>query len=122
MSRLKVVAFGVLPALVMILGLAAALAKWAAETEASQDSARLGSVQAAADGAVAAVAMLSYTLDTAQVDLGAAQDLLTGEFRGSYRSLVEDVVTPASQQKQISAMGIAPTDESPGAVAGDGRR
>ena len=40
--------------------------------------------------------------------LGAARDLLTGDFRDSYTSLTNDVVIPGAKQKQISAVATVP--------------
>jgi Mce-associated membrane protein len=41
-------------------------------------------------------------------DLGAATNLLTGEFKNSYTSLTNDVVIPGAKQKRISAVASAP--------------
>ncbi len=68
-------------------------------------TARIESVQAAKDSTIA---LLSYKPDTVEQQLGAARDLLTGDFRDSYTSLTNDVVIPGAKQKQISAVATVP--------------
>ena len=62
-------------------------------------------MQAAKDSTIA---LLSYKPDTVEQQLGAARDLLTGDFRDSYTSLTNDVVIPGAKQKQISAVATVP--------------
>jgi Mce-associated membrane protein len=71
----------------------------------NNEIARVESVQAAKDSTIA---MLSYKHETVEQQLNAARDLLTGEFRGSYTSLINDVVIPGAKQKQISAVATVP--------------
>ena len=66
-------------------------------------------VQAAREGTIA---LLSYTPDKVEEQLGAARDLLTGEFRESYTSLTNDVVIPGAREKQISAIATVPAAAS----------
>ena len=66
-------------------------------------------MQAAKDSTIA---MLSYKPDTVEQQLNAARDLLTGEFRDSYTSLINDVVIPGAKQKQISAVASVPAAAS----------
>lgn len=47
--------------------------------------------------------MLSYTPDNAATELNAALNRMTGPFKDSYSSLVNDVVVPGSLQKHITA-------------------
>jgi Mce-associated membrane protein len=104
MSR-KLLAFGVLPALALLLALGAAFLKWQDASMRNADIARIESVQAAKDSTIA---MLSYQPDTAEQQLAAAADRLTGQFRDSYRSLTADIVIPAAKQKHISAVASVP--------------
>jgi Mce-associated membrane protein len=97
----RILTYGVLPAVVVILSLTAGFAKWAEWRVDDQRTARVESVQAASQ---IAVAMLSYQPDTVEKDLAAVQDRLTGPFLDSYRSLVHDVVIPGSHQKKIGAI------------------
>jgi Mce-associated membrane protein len=71
----------------------------------NSETARIESVQAAKDSTIA---LLSYKPDTVEQQLGAARDLLTGDFRDSYTSLTNDVVIPGAKQKQISAVATVP--------------
>jgi Mce-associated membrane protein len=75
--------------------------KWMDNSVRNSDVARTESMQAAKDSTIA---LLSYKPDTVEQQLGAARDLLTGEFRDSYTSLTNDVVIPGAKQKQISAV------------------
>jgi Mce-associated membrane protein len=106
----RVFAFGVLPAVVLLLGLGAGYLKWMDNSARVNDITRADSpareaMQAAKDGTIA---LLSYKPDTVEQQLGAARDLLTGDFRDSYASLTEDVVIPGAKQKQISAVATVP--------------
>ncbi|MGE2834001.1 hypothetical protein [Mycobacterium sp. SMC-4] len=114
----RVVAFGLLPALALILSLGAGFLKYLDDTY--QDgtivvdpspplSAAEASVQAAKDSTIA---LLSYTPDKVEEQLGAARDLLTGEFRDSYTSLTTDVVIPGAKEKNISAVASVPAAAS----------
>jgi Mce-associated membrane protein len=97
----RVVAFGVLPGLALLLTLGAGYLKWRDSSVRDADLARIESVQAAKDSTTA---LLSYRPDTVDKDLGAARNLLTGDFKNAYTSLTNDVVIPGAKQKQISAV------------------
>ena len=111
----RVVAYGVLPALALLLALAAGYARWqytssdysALPPAASEQhpSPAMESMNAARDSTIK---MLSYKPDTVGEQLNAARDLLTGDFRDSYTTLINDVVIPGAQQKQISAVASVP--------------
>jgi Mce-associated membrane protein len=45
-------------------------------------------------------------------DLASARDRTTGEFRGSYTQLTDDVVIPGSKEKQIAAAVSIPATSS----------
>lgn len=102
---LRILGFGILPTLALLLALMAGYLKWQDGTIRETALARTESVKAATDGTIA---MLSYQPDTVDKELTAAQDRLTGEFRGSYASLVNDVVIPGAIQEQISAVATVP--------------
>jgi Mce-associated membrane protein len=101
----RVLAFGVLPALALILALGAGYLKWEDSSVRDANAARAESVQVAKDSTIK---MLSYKPDTVEHDLTSARDLLTGDFRDSYTQLTNDVVIPGSKQKQISAVASVP--------------
>ena len=105
----RVFAYGVLPALALLLALAAGYLKWVDNSVRDSDRARDASVQAAKDSTIA---LLSYKPDTVEKQLTAARDLLTGDFRDSYTSLTNDVVIPGAKQKQISAVATVPAAAS----------
>jgi Mce-associated membrane protein len=101
----RAVAFGLLPALALLLAAGAAYLKWRDASIRDADVARVESVQAARDSTVA---LLSYQPDKVDQQLGAARNLLTGQFRDSYTSLTHDVVIPGAKQKKISAVASVP--------------
>lgn len=115
----RVFAFGVLPAIALLLALGAGYARWELNTSeygavppaASEQnpSPAFDSVNAAKDSTIK---MLSYKPDTVEQQLNAARDLLTGEFKDSYTSLINDVVIPGATQKQISAVASVPAAAS----------
>ncbi|WP_234810296.1 hypothetical protein [Mycolicibacterium moriokaense] len=111
----RVVAYGILPGLALLLALGAGYARWqytssnysALPPAASEQhpSPAMESMNAARDSTIK---MLSYKPDTVGEQLNAARDLLTGDFRDSYTTLINDVVIPGAQQKQISAVASVP--------------
>jgi len=105
----RVFAFGVLPGLALLLAVGAGYLKWQDSSVRDAEVARVESIQAAKDGTIA---LLSYKPDTVEQQLGAARDLLTGDFRDSYTSLTHDVVIPGAKQKQISAVATVPAAAS----------
>jgi len=108
-SWMRVLAFGVLPALALMLAMGAGYLKWLDSSARGSQPARIESVRAATDGTIA---MLSYKPDTVEKDLGAASDRLTGKFKDAYRSLTHDVVIPGAKQQQISAVATVPAAAS----------
>ncbi|WP_372441065.1 hypothetical protein [Mycolicibacterium mengxianglii] len=105
----RVLAFGLLPALALLLGAGAGYLKWQDSSVRDTDFVRIQSLQIAKD---ATVKLLSYKPDTVEQDLGSARDLLTGEFRDSYTQLIDDVVIPGAKEKQISAVATVPAAAS----------
>lgn len=101
----RVFAYGVLPAVALLLALGAGYLKWMDNSVRDSAVARDASMQAAKDSTVA---LLSYQPDTVEKQLGDARSLLAGDFRDSYTSLTNDVVIPGAKQKQISAVATVP--------------
>jgi Mce-associated membrane protein len=97
----RVLAYGVLPGLALLLGLVAGFLKWQGSSVSQADLSRGQAIGAARDSTVA---LLSYRPDTVERDLGAARDRLTGRFKDAYTSLTRELVIPGSKQKQISAV------------------
>jgi Mce-associated membrane protein len=109
-------AYGLLPALALVLAVTAGYFKF---RDASARDAQLAAIQSMQTAMEGTVAMLSYHADTAEKDLTAAQDRLTGNFRDSYASLIHDVVIPGAKQQHISALA---TVAGAASVSGDTRR
>ncbi len=110
----RLVAFVLLPALALALALGAGYLKWQDNSVRNSETAARTSVQAARD---ITIALLSYTPDKVEQQLGDARKLLTGEFRDSYTSLTNDVVIPGAKEKQISAVASVPAAASVSATA-----
>ncbi|PQM49033.1 hypothetical protein C1Y40_00735 [Mycobacterium talmoniae] len=96
----RLVDYGVLPGLALVLALAAGLLKGLDSSARDAADTRVESVQVARD---AATAMLSYQPDTVDQDLGAAGDRLTGGFRDSFARFTRDVIIPRAKQQRVSA-------------------
>ncbi|WNG86359.1 hypothetical protein C6A87_021235 [Mycobacterium sp. ITM-2016-00317] len=116
MAWSRVVAFGLLPALALVLAMGAGYLKWRDNSVRNNEIAAMTSVQAARDSTIA---LLSYTPDKVEEQLGAARDLLTGDFREAYTSLTDDVVIPGAKEQQISAVASVPAAASVSATPGE---
>jgi Mce-associated membrane protein len=99
----------VFPVVALVLTLCAAYGKYTVGARADIDEARSQAMKAATEGASA---ILSYTPDTVEAKLTGARDRLTGDFRGSYESLTNDVVIPGAKQRLISATATVPAAAS----------
>jgi Mce-associated membrane protein len=105
----RILAFGVLPGLALILALGAGYLKWQDTSSRDAQTAATQSVQTATESTIA---MLSYRPDTVEKDLTAARDRLTGQFKDAYTTLTNAVVIPGAKQKQISAVATVPAAAS----------
>jgi Mce-associated membrane protein len=105
----RVLAFGVLPVLVLVIATGAAFLKWQDAWVRGSGVAGIESVAAAKDSTVA---LLSYQPDTVDKDLGAARDRLSGSFKNSYTQLIHDVVIPGAKKQHISAVAAVPAAAS----------
>ncbi|MGB8390215.1 hypothetical protein, partial [Mycobacterium sp.] len=106
----RVLAFGLLPVLALLIAAAAGFLKWQDACNRSSGAAGIESVAAAKDSTVA---ILSYQPDSVEKDLGAAaSDRLTGKFKDSYTQLVHDVVMPGAKKDHISAVATVPAAAS----------
>jgi Mce-associated membrane protein len=99
-SRLRIIAFGVLPAVVVALGAGAGVLRWQESSHREIQAARSESVAAARD---ITVAILSYRAGTVEQDLRSARDRLTGTFLDSYTDLIDNVVIPGAKEKNITS-------------------
>lgn len=105
----RALVFGVLPILVLLVAVGAGYLKWEDAWVRSSGAAGIESVAAAKESTVA---ILSYQPDSAEKELGAARDRLTGKFRDSYADLVRDVVVPGAKKDHISAIATVPAAAS----------
>lgn len=112
--RSHVVAYGVLPVLVLTLAISVVYVKWLNSSARQSQLAATESVRVATDSTIA---LLSYNADTVEQDLGAAGQRLTGKFKDSYTALTRDVVIPGSKQKRVSAVATVPAAASVSANA-----
>jgi Mce-associated membrane protein len=108
-SFTRVLTYGLLPLLALALTLAAGYVKWEDGSARASQAAAAESVRVASE---TTVAILSYRPDTAEKELKAAADRLTGTFRDQYTDLITTVVIPGAQQQQISAVATVPAAAS----------
>ncbi|ODR04098.1 hypothetical protein BHQ15_17570 [Mycolicibacillus koreensis] len=100
-----VIAYAVLPGVVLLLALTVGFAKWQAISTGEAHRSGVAATEAATE---ATIALLSYQPDTVESDLDAARSRLTGTFLDSYTELTQEVVIPGAKQKQISAVATVP--------------
>jgi Mce-associated membrane protein len=105
----RILAFGVLPGLALMLAAGAGYSKWQSDTVHDSAATRAQSVQAATESTIA---ILSYQPDTADKQLNGARDRLAEPFRDQYTKLISDVVIPGAKQKKISAIATVPAAAS----------
>jgi Mce-associated membrane protein len=105
----RVFAFGVLPALVLVIAMAAGFLKW---QDAWVRGSRVAGIESVAAAKDSTIALLSYQPDTVDKELKAARDRLTGSFKDSYTQLIQDVVIPGAKKQHISAVATVPAAAS----------
>jgi Mce-associated membrane protein len=110
----RVLIYGVLPGLALILALTAGFFKWQYSSVRDSEAAATESLQAAKDSTVA---LLSYQPASVDQELAAARDRTTGDFRDAYTQLTNEVVIPGAKQKQIATAATIPAAVSVSADA-----
>lgn len=105
----RVVAFGVLPILPLVIAGAAGYLKWQDTWIRGSGVAGIESVAAAKDSTVA---ILSYQPGSVEKDLDVARDRLTGQFKDSYTQLIRDVVIPGAKKEHIGSSATVPAAAS----------
>ena len=80
---------------------------WLAWDASSRRHAEQAGAEALGVARESIVAMLSYTPDTAERDLTAARDRLTGPFLEAYTQLITTVVIPDATRKRLSLIHIS---------------
>jgi Mce-associated membrane protein len=101
----RVLAFGVLPALALVLAISAGVLKWQVNEARQDDAARTESLKAARD---TVTVMLTYEPAKIDEQLAQARDLLTGPFRDTYITMTNDIVIPGAKQQGITAVASVP--------------
>ncbi len=84
---------------------AAAYFKYGSETVTASRAAEAEAVAAARE---TVAAMLTYTPDTVEETLAAAQRRLTGGFHDEYTRLMHEAVIPGATQRQVSTVASIP--------------
>ena len=79
------------------------LSGWLAWDASARNGARDGGAEALAAARDSIVAMGSYRPDTAERNLAAARDRLTGSFLDAYDQVIQTVVIPAAKGEKISS-------------------
>lgn len=105
----RVLAFGMLPGLALLLAAAGGFLKWQDSSVRASQTARIESIAAAKDSTIA---LLSYKPDTVEKDLNAAKSRLTGTFKDSYSHLIDDVVIPGAKRAHVSTTATVPAAAS----------
>jgi len=105
----RVLAFGVLPVLALVIAVGAGFLKW---QDAWVRGSRVAGIESVAAAKDSTVALLSYQPDTVDKALRAARDRLTGAFKDSYTQLIQDVVIPGAKKQHISAVATVPAAAS----------
>ncbi|MGE2716768.1 hypothetical protein ACQI4L_22160 [Mycolicibacterium litorale] len=100
-----IVAYVVLPVVVLVMALGVGYLKWQANSMAASNATAAQAVTTASE---IATAMLSYRADHVDQDLTAASDRMTGDFRNEYTTLINDVVIPGAKEKRVSAAATVP--------------
>ncbi|MFV8050130.1 hypothetical protein [Mycobacterium sp. 48b] len=90
----------VLAAVALVLALTSAVFRWLIVSQDESATARDEAVQAAKE---ITAQMLSYETETVDQQLTAARDRMTGEFRGTYTAMINEVI-PAAHAQQIAAV------------------
>jgi Mce-associated membrane protein len=105
----RVLVYGVVPGLALLLAATAGFLKWQDSSARASQIARIESIAAAKDSTIA---LLSYKADTVEKDLDAAKSRLTGTFKESYSHLINDVVIPGAKRDHISTTATVPAAAS----------
>jgi len=110
----RVLVYGLLPGLALLLAMAAGLLKWKDSSIRGIDLARNQSVSAAKDSVVA---VLSFRSDTVDRDVAAARERLTGGFLDTYTQRTQQELIPNAKQRRVIATASAPAAASESVTA-----
>lgn len=105
----RVLAYGVLPGLTLLLALVAGFSKWQESSAQSVQTARTESLAAAKESTIA---ILSYQPDSVEKTMAAARDRLTPPYKDAYTKLTTEVVIPGARQDHVSVTATVPAAAS----------
>jgi Mce-associated membrane protein len=101
----RVLVYGLLPGLVLLLAIAAGVLKWKDSSIRDIDVARIESVSAARDSADA---VLTFRYGTVDRDVAATRGRLTGEFLKTYTERTQQELIPNAKQQRVVATARVP--------------
>ena len=110
----RVLVYGLLPGLALLLAMSAGLLKWKDSSIRGIDLARSQSVSAAKDSTVA---VLTFRSDTVDRDVAAARERLTGGFLDTYNQRTQQELIPNAKQRRVIATASVPAAASESATA-----
>lgn len=87
-------------------------AGWLKFHDAQQRESLMAGPEAVRAATESTIAMLSYSSDTVEGDLLPVRDQLTGDFRDSFSTLVNDVVIPSAREKKTFSTATVPAAAS----------
>lgn len=105
----RILVYGILPGLVLLLAMAAGYLKWHDASVRNAGLARSQSVAAARDSTVA---VLSFRSDTVDQDVAAARKRLTGAFLDTYTQATQEALIPNAKERHVSAAATVPAAAS----------
>jgi Mce-associated membrane protein len=106
---LRVLAYGVLPGLTLLLAVVTGYSKWQLLSDHAVQRTRAESLAAAKDSTIA---ILSYQPDSVDKSLVAARDRLLPPYRDAYIKLTDDVVIPGARRDRVSVTATVPAASS----------
>jgi Mce-associated membrane protein len=101
----RVLVYGLLPGLALLLAMAGGLLKWQDSSIRDIEFARSESVSAARESTVA---VLTFRSDTVDRDVAAARDRLTGGFLDTYTQRTQQELIPNARQRRVIANASVP--------------
>jgi Mce-associated membrane protein len=101
----RVLVYGLLPALALLLAITAGLLKWKDSSIRDIDVARSESVAAARDSTAA---VLTFRYDTVDHDVAATRGRLTGRFLDTYTHHAQQELIPNAKQHRVVANARVP--------------
>ena len=105
----RVLGYGVLPGLALLLALVAGFSHWQESSARSSQNAATESVAAAKESTIA---ILSYQADSVGKSLVAARDRLTSPYKEAYTKLTDEVVIPGAAKDHVSVTATVPAAAS----------